>query len=92
MKLTAAIVSILVTFSALALLVWRDFGYLQLDEHTWALSLVVLAGTKVATSAGPHWTGCAYDMIFEHLYLQYLYLKYPVAKPEKKSNKGSGEK
>ena len=27
-KLTAAIASILVTFSALALLVWRDFGYL----------------------------------------------------------------
>ena len=27
-KLTAAIVSILVTFSALALLLWRDFSYL----------------------------------------------------------------
>ena len=27
-KMTAAIVSILVTFSALALLIWKDFGYL----------------------------------------------------------------
>jgi hypothetical protein len=27
-KLTAAVVSILVTFSALALLAWNDFGYL----------------------------------------------------------------
>ena len=90
MKLSAAIVSILVTFSALALLIWKDFGCLQLDEQTWALSFVVLAGIKAATSVAPHWTRCLYDMIFEHLYVEYLYLKYPVAKPEKKSNKASG--
>ncbi len=79
MKLTAAIVSILVTFSALALLVWIDFGYLYLDEQTWALILVVLAGAKAATSAAPHLTSFTYDMIFEHLYVEYLYLKHPVA-------------
>ena len=52
----------------------------------------MLAGTKVVTSAGPHWTGCAYDMIFEHLYVEYLYFKYPVAKPAKNSNKPEGKK
>ena len=31
-------------------------------------------------------------MIFEHLYVEYLYLKYPVAKPIKKSNKPEGKK
>ena len=80
MKLTAVILSILVTFSGLALLVWRDFGYLSLvDEQTWALVIAALGGTKVATSAAPHLTRCAYDIIFEHLYIEYLYLKYPVA-------------
>ena len=44
------------------------------------------------TSAGPHWTRCAYDMIFEHLYVEYLYLKYPVARPAKKSNKHERKK
>jgi hypothetical protein len=91
-KLTAAIVSILVTISALALLIWKDFGYIQLEDQTWALSLVFLAGTKVAISAAPHWTRCAYDMIFEHLYVEYLYLKHPIARPEKKSNKAEGKK
>ena len=52
----------------------------------------MLAGTKVATSVGPHWTRCAYDMIFEHLYVEYLYLKYPVARPVKKSYKSEGKK
>jgi hypothetical protein len=31
-------------------------------------------------------------MIFEHLYVEYLYLKYPVARPEKKSNKAIEKK
>jgi hypothetical protein len=91
-KLTAAIVSILVTISALALLAWKDFGFYQLEEQTWTIFLVVLATTKAAISVAPHWTRCAYDMIFEHLYVGYLYLKYPVARPEKKSNKASGGK
>ena len=91
MKLTAVISSILVKFSGLALLVWRDFGNLQLDEQTWALVLAALGASKVAISAAPHLTRCAYDMIFEHLYVEYLYLKYPVAKTEKNSKNVSGQ-
>jgi hypothetical protein len=91
-KLTAAIVSILVTISALALLIWKDFGSFQLEEQTWTIYFVLLAGTKVAISFAPHWTRCAFDMIFEHLYVEYLYLKYPVARPAKKSNKAEGKK
>ena len=52
----------------------------------------MLVGTKIVTSVAPHYTRCAYDMIFEHLYVEYLYLKYPVARPEKKSNKAIEKK
>lgn len=79
LKKTTGILSIIMTCALIILLIWGDFGILvDWKESRWKLIVAAVCVSKVYLSVLPRYSADIFDIFFEHLYIDYLYLKYPV--------------